>query len=199
MCFRGTRKNHLFSLAPHLCRASRVPTYAQLWTCRGFAMLLSKLRLERLENSPSPPRTPFFRPPPCNSALSLSPHLTEVTYSSAFQFPRCGDLGGVGRGERCVCGDIGAPLEERGQSPPRSSSLPAWHRVPRFLPFWAAVGHSRRGAHPSKFPLGIQSPRGRDTDLSGTRNLRFGKLGSSLGFSRQKGFSRIFPRFLIIF
>ena len=99
MCFRGTQKNHFFTLAPNLCRASRVPTYAQLWTCRGFAMLLCKLRLERLENVARSLRAPHYSGhPTCNSALFPTPHLRKVTYSLAFQFPRCGDLGGVGRG-----------------------------------------------------------------------------------------------------
>ena len=162
MCFRGTQKNHFFTLAPNLCRASRVPTYAQLWTCRGFAMLLCKLRLERLENVARSLRAPHYSGhPTCNSALFPNPHLRKVTYSLAFQFPRCGDLGGVGRGgeEVCVGGDVGAPLKERSESPvplsggsPFLGFPPARHHDPQFLPLWAAAGHSCRGVHPSKFP-----------------------------------------------
>lgn len=82
-----------------------MPTYAQLWTCRGFAMLLCKLRLERLENVARSPLAPHYPGhPTCNSALFPNPHLTKVTYSLAFQFPRCGDLGGVGRGEEVCAG-----------------------------------------------------------------------------------------------
>lgn len=184
-----------------------MPTYAQLWTCRGFAMLLCKTRVGKAGKRRPLPLAPHYRGHPASpGALSPSPQFTVVTYSLALQFPRCGDLGGVGRGEE-VCAEgayRGTPKDEIGVPTPLRRLPgplvpPAPHHVSQFLPLWAAAGHSRRGSHSSKFPLGIQSPRVRETDLSGTRNLRFGKPGSSLGFSRQKGFSRLFPRFLIIF
>lgn len=185
-----------------------MPTYAQLWTCRGFAMLLCKLQLERLENVARSPTHPIIpATPPLVLPSPPSPQLTKVTYSSAFQLLQCGDLGGVGWGEGGgVCrGNIGAPLNKRSEPPGasfRGSLFPSFLQLGTTFLVSALVGRSRTlppRLHSFKFPLGIQSPRGRDTDLPVTQNLRFGKPGSSLGFSRQKGFSRIFPRFLIIF
>lgn len=166
----------------------------------------AKLGLERLENvarSPSHPviaATPRLLVP--SPPAPISQRLLTVWLSS---FLGAEIWVGWEGGRRCVQGGYGGtPKEEIGvpvplRRLPGPLVPPAPLHGPQFLPLWAAAGHSRRGSHPSKFPLGIQSPRDRETDLSGTRNLRFGKPGSSLGFSRQKGFSRIFPRFLIIF
>lgn len=60
--------NTSFPLAPNL----DVPTSARLRTCRGFAMLLCKPGVERLDASPAPPRTPRPRSPPTSDG-ALSP------------------------------------------------------------------------------------------------------------------------------
>lgn len=158
---------------------------------------------------PAPPSPPLSRPPTSDSALATDPPPPPpprlLTVWPSVSWVRRSGWGRRGE-EVCSGGGIaGAPPKERPEPPTPLRRLlvlicpPAGPHRPRPLPLWAAAGHSRCRAHPCKFPLGIQSPRGRSPDLPGTRNLRCGKPGSSLGFSRRKGLSGIFSRFLIIF
>lgn len=114
------------------------------------------------KTSPAPPAPRYPGHPTCNSALSPNPHLTKVTYSLAFQVPRCGDLGGVGRGGGGVCrgGCRGTPKGE--VRVPRASLrlLPVPRLSPSSAPrspVSALVGRSRT-LPPRRSPLQV-SPR----------------------------------------
>lgn len=149
----------------HVCTALDLPWFRHV----ALQTLVGKPGKRRpLPRAPRYPSHPFS-----NSTLSPSPHFTMVTYSLAFQYLRCGDLGGVGSGGGGVCrGDIGVPLKGRSEclclSPaaPRSSSFPS--SSPRPL-VSALVGRSRT-LPPRRSPLQV-SPR--DPKPQGSRYRPF--------------------------
>lgn len=136
----------------HVCTALDLPWFRHvaLQTPLGKAGKRRPLTL-----APHYPGHPTF-----NRALSPTPHLTKVTYSLVFQLPRCGDLGGVGRGGGGVCrGDIGSPLKERLEPPVPLSRAPCSRLSPSSSPrslVSVLVGRSRT-LPPRRSPLQVSS------------------------------------------
>lgn len=183
-----------------------MPTYAQLWTCRGFAMLLCKTLVGKAgKRRPLPFAPHYLGHPTSYSALAPNPHFTMVTYSLVFQFPRCGDLGGVGRGGGGVSrGDIGAPLKQRSEQSPRASlrRLPGprlyLSSSPRplvFCPCGPQPDTPAAALTPPSFPSGSKAPGVKIQTFLAPETSVSGSLDPLWGFHAKRAFLGYFLDF----
>lgn len=179
----------------HVCTALDLPWFRHV----ALQTLVGKPGKRRpLPLAPRYPGHPFS-----NSVLSPNPRFTMVTYSLAFLYLRCGDLGGVGSGGGGVCrGDIGVPLKGRSEflrlSPaaPRSSSSPQLVTTsPSFCPCGPQPDTPAAALTPPSFPSGSRAPRVEIQTFPAPENSVSGSLDPLWGFHAKRAFLGYFLDF----